>query len=87
MVRTACNSSADESKPPSPGRPVRPLLLRFLEVLKNKRTYEGGWTSLCSTRSPTSPPYGKMENYLLMPWGLRLKLRWGPSFIPGHLQT
>ena len=41
MVRTACNGPAGESKPPSPGRPVRPLLLRFLEVLKNKRTYEG----------------------------------------------
>ena len=44
------------SKPSSPGRPVRPLLLLFLEVvLKNKRTYEGGWMSLCSRRSTTSP--------------------------------
>ena len=42
MVRTACNGSAGESKPPSPGWPVRPLILRFFEVLKNKRTYEGG---------------------------------------------
>ena len=28
-----------------------------------------------------------MEKYLLMPSGLRLKLRWVPSFIRGHLQT
>ena len=28
-----------------------------------------------------------MEKYLLMPSGLRLKLRWVPSFIWGHLQT
>ena len=43
MVRTACKGSAGVSKPPSPGRPVRPLLLLFLVVvLNNKRTYEGG---------------------------------------------
>ena len=88
MVRTACKGSAGESKPPSPGRPVRPLLLLFLEVvLKNKRIYKRGWTSLCSTRSTTSPPQGKMEKYLLIPSGLRLKLKWAPSFIRGHLQT
>ena len=28
-----------------------------------------------------------MEKYLLMSSGLRLKLRWVPSFIGGHLQT
>ena len=28
-----------------------------------------------------------MEKYLLMPSGLRLKLRWVPSFIRGHLET
>ena len=56
MVMTACNGTAEESPPPSPGRPVRPLLLRFLDVLKNKRTYEGGWTSICSTRSIKGPP-------------------------------
>ena len=56
-MRTACKGSASVSKPPSPGRLVRPLLQLFFEVvLKNKRTYEGGWTSLCSTRSTTSPP-------------------------------
>ena len=55
MVMTACNGSAVESPPPSPGRPVRPLLLPFLEVLKNKRTYEGGWTSICFARSIISP--------------------------------
>ena len=54
--RTACNGAAGQSKPQSPGRPVRPLLLRFLEVMKNKKTYAGGWTSSCSTRSTTSPP-------------------------------
>ena len=88
MVRTACKGSASESKPPSPGRPVRPLLLPFLEVvLKNKKTYEGGWMSLCSTRSTTGPRYEKMEKYLLMPSGRSPKLRWVPSFIQGHLQT
>ena len=56
MLMTACNGSAGESPSPSPGRPVRPLLLRFLEVLKNKRTYEGGWTSICSTKIIISPP-------------------------------
>ena len=63
-------------------------LLLFLEVvLKNKRTYEGGWTNLCSARSTTSPPYEKMEKYLSMPSGRRPKLRWVPSFFRGHLQT
>ena len=85
MVMTACNISAGESPPPSPGRPARPLLLRRLGVLKNKRTYEGGWTSICSTRSTTSPSGGKMEKYLLKPSGLRPKQRWGPSLIRGHL--
>ena len=28
-----------------------------------------------------------MAKHLLMPSGLRLKLRWVPSFIRGHLQT
>ena len=28
-----------------------------------------------------------MEKYLLTPSGLRLKLRWVPSFIQGHLKT
>ena len=88
MVKTACKGSAGVSKPPSPGRPVRPCLLPFLEVvLKNKRTYEGVWTSSCSTKSTTSPQQEKMEKYLLMPPGLRPKLRWAPSFILGHLQT
>ena len=87
MVRTACKGSAGESKPPSPGQPVWPRLLLFLEVvLKNKRTYEGGWTSSCSTKSTTSPPWEKMEKYLLMPSGRRRELRCAPSFIPGHLQ-
>ena len=86
MVMTTCNGSAGESPPPSPGRPVRPLLLRCMEVLKNKRTYEGEWTSIYSARSTTSPPEGKIGKYLLMPWGLRLKQRWGPSFPRGHLQ-
>ena len=56
MVMTAFNGSAGELPPPSPGRPVRPLLLRFLEVLNNKRTYEEGWKSICSARSIISPP-------------------------------
>ena len=33
MVRTPCKGSAGVSKPPSPGWPVRPLLLLFLEVV------------------------------------------------------
>ena len=77
MVVTACNISAGKSPPPSPGRPARPLLLRPLGVLKNKRTYEGGWTSICSTRSTTSPSEGKMEKYLLKPLGLRPKIEMG----------
>ena len=32
MVRTACKGSTDASKPASPGRPVQPLLLLFLEA-------------------------------------------------------
>ena len=28
-----------------------------------------------------------MEKYLLMPSNLRLKLRWAPTFIRGHLHT
>ena len=86
MVMTACNIFAGELPPQSPGRPARPLLLRRLGVLKNKRTYEGGRTCICSTRSTTSPSEGKMEKYLLKPWGLRPKQRWGPSLIRGHLQ-
>ena len=88
MVRTVCKGSAGVSKPPSPGRPVRPRLLLFLElVLKNKRTYEGGWTSSCSTESTTSPPQEEMEKYLLMPSGRRPKLTWAPPFFLGHLKT
>ena len=86
MVMAACNISAGESPPPSPGRPARPLPLRRFEVLKNKRTYDGGWTSICSTKSTTGPSEGKMEKYLLKPWGLRPKQRWGPFLIQGHLQ-
>ena len=76
MVMTACNISAGESPPPSPGPPARPLFLPRFGVLKNKRTYEGGCTSLCSTGSTTSQSEGKMEKYLLKPWGLRPKQRW-----------
>ena len=86
MVMTACNISAGESPTRSQGRPAWPPLLRRLGVLKNKTAYEGGWTSICSTGSTTSPSEGKMEKYLLKPWGLRHKQRWGPSLIRGHLQ-
>ena len=42
-------------------------------VPKNKRTYEGGWASSCSTKSTTSPPLEKMDKYLLMLSGRRPK--------------
>ena len=77
MMMTACNISAGQSPPPSPGRTARPLPLRRLGVLKNERTYEGGWTSIGSTRSTTSPSEGKMEKYLLKHWGLRPENRDG----------
>ena len=66
MVKTACKGSAGVLKLPSPGRLVQLRLLPNLEwVLKNKRTYEGGWTSSCSTLAHWPIPCGCGHQMLL----------------------
>ena len=60
---TACSTCVKELLYPSPVLLVLllHLLLRQLEVLKNKANLEEEWRNLFSTRSTTSPSEGKME--------------------------